>query len=132
MRISSGVTFFAGFLLAGCSHPYNANPISKDAIAAVQAEIKREVGDYQAASLYYKQHVDQDPALTSLPRDSAGHIIYACGHGDLNFLISKLGMELTTTADNTVKGGLAITVPIVPIAGSFAPTFDYSGEKKHD
>jgi len=125
---SSGVLLACGLALAGCTPQYAENPITKNQLALVFSEIKWDVGTYQEASLYYSKHRDQDPAF----RDSSGNLIshLACGDVDnsINFYVSKVNIELTTTADNTTKGTASVTFPIAALAGTATPSVNPSHE----
>jgi hypothetical protein len=101
-----------GVALAACqTTPPPRQALDTAAIAAVQGEIKRQVGVYLLKSAHHAGGAPQD---------------YWCGHGDINFDISQVKAELTTTLETITNhsGSAKITWGAVEI--------DPSGSVKGD
>jgi hypothetical protein len=93
--------------VAGCSGQEDLQPIDVRAISAVQAEIKRQVGVYMAAA--------KVPPLVlvagkPVPATQAPGGFW-CGSGAIDFNISTIKAELTTTLDTTESLNVGVTVP---------------------
>jgi hypothetical protein len=124
--------------MAACAGP-KETPISPEAIGAVIADVKQEVGDFQATSRYLSAHPKPDTSDLQDPFRIPPDVEAArkCGKpgDDLNFLISKVKMDLTTTSDATTNADVSVTVPVaapVPIApgGSLSTSKEKQGTQK--
>jgi hypothetical protein len=101
-----------GLALAGCctTAPLR-QALDADAIGKVQGEIKRQVG------VYIRAAQTADPAATGE---------FWCGSGKLDFDISTVKAELTTTIENISSGNLALKIPVSAV------TLGPSGGVKRD
>ncbi|MDP9087461.1 MAG: hypothetical protein M3O26_01785 [Pseudomonadota bacterium] len=87
----------AAVALAGCcTTPTTKQALDTKAIQAVQADIKRQVGIYIMAS---KNSVTD-----------AGE--FWCGTGNVDFDISTIKAELTTTIETINNAGMKLTIPV--------------------
>jgi hypothetical protein len=88
------------FGMFGCSTtPPKKQALDTAAITVVQAEIKRQVG-------IYMQAVASEPAVHGDPKD------FWCGTGNINFDISTVKAELTTTIETIRNAGITAKIPI--------------------
>ncbi|MGO6819722.1 hypothetical protein [Rhizobium brockwellii] len=123
------------------------NAISASRIDKVLSEIKRQLSVYESQALYLHQNPAKDADLADAQK--AG---LKCGKGRINFEITAIDAELTTTSSTSVGGSVSVGV-VVPggsigpsVSGSHAvedtqklkfsvypdkvpPTFTYSAEK---
>jgi hypothetical protein len=91
------VTCLVSFKLAGCATaPPKKQALDTAAIAAVQGEIKRQVGVYLLAA--------QKP-VPGNPKD------FWCGTGDIDFDISSIKADLTVTNETIASAGVALKIP---------------------
>lgn len=100
-------------LLAGCEDPPPA-PIDVRAIGKVQAEIKRQVAMYLKAA-------DNQPVyalINGVKTDIRGKKdLFWCGSGNVDYDVSSIQAELTTSLN--LKAGFSTTItPPIPIAAS--------------
>ncbi len=105
--------FFAGLLslgLAACSEQQQ-QVVDISTIPQIQADLKRQIGVYIAAV------AARQADLKTHPADQA---TYWCGNGSLDFQITSVKLDLTTSLDksDTISG--SATVPLV--TGSVGPS----------
>jgi hypothetical protein len=97
-------SFTAGILivilvLAGCcANPPMRQALDADAIGKVQAEIKRQVGVYIRAAQTSDGATEHGP--------------FWCGSGKIDFDISNVKAELTTTIENIGSVNLGLKIPV--------------------
>lgn len=109
-------------VLSGCSHTTYVNAIKIDQMNQVVSEIKRQVGDYQKTVNAYKSGKLTDPANKPLDPACKSKV-------PLEFTITAVKMELTTTLDNTLSGGVGFTIPVASLAGTASPSLTASAEE---
>lgn len=97
----------AAVSLTGCATHQLA--LKGDAIAVVQADIKRQIGVYVRAATRGPYWVDEHGAVRYVGHDRSD---FWCGNGDIDYVVSSIYVELTTTKDTTAGGGLGFTVPV--------------------
>lgn len=95
--------------IAGCAEQQPVQAIDLPAISAVQAEIKRQVAVYLAAA--------QNPPTVKIegvdtPISRLKPSDWWCGSGKIDFDISSIKAELTTTLDNNAGATASFTVPV--------------------
>jgi hypothetical protein len=95
--------------LCGCAEQQQVVDIST--VPKIQADLKRQIGVYIAAVAARESY------LKAHPSDGA---IYWCGNGSLDFQITSVKLDLTTSLDksDTISG--SATVPLV--TGSVGPS----------
>jgi hypothetical protein len=101
-------------MLAACPTTPVRQALDKDAIAKVQAEIKQEVGMYLAAT------ATPDKIALGQPSD------FWCGRGNIDFDVSSVKAQLTTTVETTKNAGIKAKIPFKAIE------VDPSGSVKTD
>ncbi|WP_143272937.1 hypothetical protein [Azospirillum palustre] len=107
--------------ISGCSHSTYVNAIKIDQMNQVIAEIKDQIGDYQRTVFAIKNNPNIDPAKR--PDNPS------CTPNNIEFVITKVKMELTTTVDNTLSGGVGFTIPVVGLAGTASPSVTATSEE---
>ncbi|MGO9137265.1 MAG: hypothetical protein ACLP9S_04690 [Syntrophales bacterium] len=125
--VRAAIGFSILLFLVGCVGQHQQlQPIDMSAIGAIQTEIKRQIGIYMVAS-----HKDPtvkinsiDKKIKELPSDA-----FWCGLGKIDFDISSIKAELTTTLDSTSGFKVGVTIPIsggtvTPSAGQTHETMD--------
>jgi hypothetical protein len=101
-KLMFGMIESAVLAFSGCSStPPMHQAIDAAAIGKVQGEIKRQVGVYIRA------------AQTPDPAASTGS--YWCGSGRIDFDISTVKAELTTTIENIGSVSLGLKIPVTPV-----------------
>jgi hypothetical protein len=117
--------------LASCA-THAIRPIDVNSISAVQANIKAQIGIYMATVKNLPSAAPGDPKDGAVvlinniaTRIPAGD--FQCGVGAINFRISTIKAELTTTIDTTtgVKFGLSLPIP----GGTVGPSIGQSKER---
>src|SRR6266404_6039947 len=104
--------FATMFILTGCcTQPPIPQALDKKAIATVQAEIKRQLGVYMRAA-----------KNNSIPPDTE----FWCGSGKINFDVSAVKAELTTSIETVTNAGLKLKIPVNVV------TIGLSGSEKVD
>jgi hypothetical protein len=89
----------------------------------VVERIKSEVQDYQRMVYAIHNKKIPDPSAPYRPNPPA------CSNGiPIEFTISKVKMELTTTVDNTASGSVGLNIPIPQLAGTVSPSITASAE----
>ena len=121
MRWTKALALGAGLVLSGCQTMKSQLPpvhtIDVNAVSAVQAEIKRQVGIYQRASA-----ADRARRLAAKP----DKVDYWCGANGLDFEISSVKVDLLTSTDSTAKQNLGFKIPVS--AFTLGPTGTHSYE----
>ena len=107
------VPLLAGaFIFSGCStQPPLPQALDKNAIATVQADIKRQVGVYMRAA-----------RKSGVPSGTQ----FWCGSGKIDFDISSVKAQLTTSIETATNAGLKLKIPVDVI------TIGPSGNEKVD
>lgn len=113
-----GYSFTVVCLSACCSQ--SVQPIDVNSISAVQSAIKSQVGVYIAAAKAYASPDDplskDGPTVlindvpTVLKKDD-----FQCGSGSIDFRLSAVKVELTTTVDATAGATLGLSIPLTGI-----------------
>ena len=98
--------------LSACSGTQYVQAIDYKAISAVEAEIKRQIGVYIAASALPPVIRNKDGKTVYLPTDSS---FYQCGSGKVGFDILSVKADLIATTENTADGKLSISAPVTPV-----------------
>ena len=107
MRTGRALVFGVASLLSGCQTLGSQLPpvhtIDVNAVSAVQAEIKRQVGIYRQAAA-----ADRAGRQASKPdkRD------YWCGANGLDFEITSVKVDLLTSTDHTTKENVGFKIPV--------------------
>jgi len=99
-----------GLLLTLCGCADQAQVVDISSIPAIQADLKRQIG------LYIAEVSARETYLNAHPDDQA---VYWCGNGSLDFMITSVKLDLTTSLDrsDTISG--SASVPLVN--GSVGP-----------
>lgn len=93
-------------VLVGCGPRIQA--LKGDAISVVQADLKRQIGVYARAAARGPFWME-GRQFRFIDRNSSE---FWCGRGDIDYVISSVDVELTTTRDTTVGGSIGFTVPV--------------------
>ena len=114
---SSVVALVGSIALTGCATHQLA--LKGDAIGAVQADLKRQIGVYVRAATRGPYWVDERGTVRYIGHDGSE---FWCGNGDVDYVVSSIEVDLTTTRDTTAGGNLGFTVPVqmVTIGGKAA------------
>jgi hypothetical protein len=100
---------------SGCaSKPPLKQALTTEAIGAVQGEIKRQVGIYLRAT--------RAKAGQAAPQSDE----FWCGTGEINFDISTVKAELTTTMETITDAGLKLSIPWSAV--KIGPSGDAKGD----
>ena len=108
--LTAGILTMA--LTGCCANPPVRQALDADAIGKVQAEIKRQVGVYIRAA--------------QTPDEATHHGPFWCGSGKIDFDISNVKAELTTTVENIGSVNLGLKIPVSEV------TLGPSGGVKQD
>lgn len=112
--VRTTIIFSILLILVGCASQ-RLQPINVTAISAVQSEIKRQIGIYMLASREPTIKINDVKKPIPDSRDA-----YWCGSGAINFDISSIKAELTTTLDSS--SGLKVGIAVPFTGGSVSPS----------
>src|ERR1700686_5828217 len=105
LRLSLAAACLGGLILTGCpTTPPERQALSKEAVAKVQADIKREIGIYLAAVQ------DSTASRTAESREE-----FWCGSGDIKFDIASVKAVLTVTNETIKNTGVKAKIPFKTI-----------------
>ena len=115
----------AALLLAGCvqQNAVDSATIPGAEMDQVILRIKQEVAIYQQAQSRWQSDPMHDPA-------KQGITIQCGGQGNIDFKLTKLKLDLTTTISQKENGSLGLKIPFAGGIGSVGP--GVSGSIEHD
>ena len=122
-------------MLAGCGDHSIVQAIAPDAIGDVEDNLKSQAGIYMRAEKDKPYYVTVDANGKRIKNSvSISDGEFVCGIGNVQYDISQMDAELTTTDDTTVGGNIGFTVPVdvVTIKGKAGTSKEISNTQKLD
>ncbi|RKR43214.1 hypothetical protein [Paraburkholderia sp. BL17N1] len=127
-RLTALATCAGALSLAACSSTIlpTSNAVDVAQVSKVQAEVKRQVGDYLLYT--HKKRLETAAAAKQVARAETQDAGDECVKGMIDFHIDSLKLELKTTLTNDTTTTLHL--PIAASVATFGPSFD--GTKKRE